>query len=74
MKNKKQMAAIAAVMAYVGMEGIPAETPMVSETPKAPRAAASAAAMNLWGISGRQAQMQMRALMQTKSLHGAKLR
>ena len=28
--------------------------------------------LNLWGISGRQAQMQMRNLMQMKAFHGVR--
>ena len=32
------------------------------------------AANNLWGISGRQAQMQLRNMMQLKAFHGLKVR
>ncbi|MFZ5569902.1 MAG: hypothetical protein ACOZF0_05835 [Thermodesulfobacteriota bacterium] len=73
MKNKKQAAAITAVMAFLGTEVPAVEAPPAADA-KAPKEAVSVTAMNLWGISGRQAQMQMRALMQTRALHGARLR
>jgi len=69
MKNKKKAAAaIAAVMNYITTEeeaiciqsmATPALTP-----PPAPYASAP---MKLWGTSGRQAQMQMRNLMQMRT-------
>ena len=67
MKDKKKIAAaLAAVVNYIktgeenrSMYGLFAE-------PAAPPAPAP---MRLWGISGRQAQMQLRNLMQLKGLH-----
>jgi hypothetical protein len=36
--------------------------------------ASAPAAINLWGLSGRQAMMQMRNQMQMRGFHGARLR
>lgn len=75
MKDKKKVAAIAAVMAYynAASAGAAAQEPDAGKA-KAVRATAPAAPMNLWGLSGRQAHMQMRGLMQMKAFHGTKLR
>ena len=70
MKNKQRIAAaLAAVVNYIktgeenrSMYGLFAEP------------APAPAPMRLWGISGRQAQMQLRNLMQLKALHGSRLR
>lgn len=68
MENKKKAAAIAAVMNYITTEeeaiciqsmATPALTPLPSPSAAAP--------MKLWGTSGRQAQMQMRNLMQMRT-------
>lgn len=70
MKRKKEMvAALTAVTAYIksGQEArmemaqseqLPSYTPQLNN--------------NIWGSMGRQAQMQMRSLLQMKSFHGAK--
>jgi len=67
-KKKKATAAIAAVMNYITTEeeaiciqsmSTPALTPSPSPDTAAP--------MKLWGTSGRQAQMQMRNLMQMRT-------
>lgn len=73
--KKKKMAVIAAVTYYIQSEqeaaafaqsqgygpaqGVTEEQPFV---------------LNLWGISGRQQQMQMRSMMQMKAFHGSKQR
>lgn len=66
--NKKVAAAIAGVMNYITTEEEAIciqsmATPAVTPSP-APYAAAP---MKLWGVSGRQAQMQMRNLMQMRT-------
>ena len=73
MKDKKKVAAISAVMAYIKTEeemaAMQLAEPVRPEKPEAP-----AGFVNLWGISGRQAIMNMRSMMQMKSFHGSKLR
>ena len=73
MDRKKKIAAIAAVTHYIkseqeaaafSMSQFPAAVPEIKEeTPFV---------MNLWGISGRQHQMQMRSMMQMKAFHGSR--
>ncbi len=69
MDNKRKIAAIAGVMAYIKEE----EEAMCLATMQAPaadRVPVPPAPPKLWGISGRQAQMQFRSLMQAKAFHG----
>lgn len=75
MDNKKKMAAaISAVMNYIKtqeeaicMQAAMSSAPVFEQSqPPAP--------MKLWGISGRQAQMQMRNMMEMKAFHRLKLR
>ncbi len=68
MEDKSKLAAIAGVMAYIKEEedamclsGM--QAPVVSQVQAPP------APVNLWGISGRQAMMQNRNLMQAKAFH-----
>ncbi len=63
-ENVKISAVMAAVTAYLEEEAM-AMAPVGPEIPVAPMAPA-----NLWGISGRQSQMQLRNLMQLKAFHG----
>ena len=66
--NKKISAVMAAVMAYLEEEAMALSMPPAEpEVPKAPIVPA-----NLWGISGRQSQMQLRSLMQLKAFHGSR--
>ena len=72
--EKKKAAAIAAVMTY-----IKSEEEMVLAQAAAGRGGVQPAArppvsINLWGLSGRQAMMQMRNQMQMRGFHGARLR
>jgi len=72
--EKKKAAAIAAVMTY-----IKSEEEMVLAQAAAGRSGVQPAArpsvsINLWGLSGRQAMMQMRNQMQMRGFHGARLR
>ncbi len=75
-KNKKQAAAVAAVMAYLAMEAQPAETltAAATETPSPGQVPPPAAGLSPWGLAGRQAQMHLRALLQMKAFHGGRLR
>jgi len=73
-KDKKVTAAIAAVMSYLqDEEAVRAQAGMFG-MPQAPAVSAAIAAnlikpwgMRPWGMSGRQAQMQMRNLMQMRT-------
>jgi hypothetical protein len=69
-QKKKMAAAIAAVTAYIASEEdalcLQAAAP-AEEARKAP--SAPSAPVNLWGLSGRQALMQMGTLMQLKTFH-----
>jgi hypothetical protein len=68
-KDKKVTAAIAAVMSYLqDEEAVRAQAGMFG-MPQAPAASAAIAAnlIKPWGMSGRQAQMQMRNLMQMRT-------
>jgi hypothetical protein len=71
--KKKKIAAIAAVVNYIksGQEAMAFSQsqvmPAMAEIKEQPPLV-----MNLWGISGRQQQMQMRSMMQMKAFHGSK--
>lgn len=68
MEDKSKIAAIAGVMAYIKEE----EDAMCLSGMQAPAVSqvqAPPAPVNLWGISGRQAMMQNRNLMQAKAFH-----
>jgi len=74
--RKKKIAAIAAVTHYIKSEQEalafsqdPGYLPSGPETKEQPPLV-----LNLWGISGRQQQMQMRSMMQMKAFHGSKQR
>ena len=67
--NKKVAAAISAVMNYIHTEeeavciqslAVPAVEPVMDDVAATPP-------IRLWGVSGRQAQMQMRSMMQMKT-------
>jgi hypothetical protein len=65
--SKKIAAAISAVMDYIKTEE---EIVCMQATPRAPQPPpVSLAPPKLWSISGRQAMMQMRNLMQAKAFH-----
>ena len=67
--DRKKAAAIAAVMNY-----IKSEEEMICAQAAAGPQAAGPVSVNLWGVSGRQAMMQMRNLMQLRSFHGTNSR
>ncbi len=65
--KKKRVAAVSAVMEYIQKE----------EDQKSQRLLPPVEFSNinnLWGISGRQAQMQLRNMIQLKAFHGLKIR
>jgi len=66
--KKKITAAVSAVMSYLEEEAaaIQAAPREISEPAPGP---APSAPVGHWGVSGRQAQMQMRSLMQLKAFH-----
>jgi len=65
--SKKIAAAISAVMDYIKTEE---EIVCMQAAPRVPQpSAAVLVPPKLWGISGRQAMMQMRNLMQAKAFH-----
>ncbi len=64
--NKKMAAAMAAVSYYIKTQeeaAAMAANPIEEEEP------IPVGSVNLWGVSGRQSQMQMRNLMQMKAFH-----
>ncbi|MFC1816591.1 hypothetical protein ACFL0M_11810 [Thermodesulfobacteriota bacterium] len=68
--DQKITAAIAAVMSHMKTEEMQRTQQHSRRHPAEDRRATAApsTAMNIWGISGRQAQMQMRALMQMRAI------
>jgi hypothetical protein len=69
MENKKKaVAAAAAVIEYISAEEEAMRIQSLAGAGGMPApGAAAAGAVNLWGMSGRQAQMQMRSLMQMRT-------
>ncbi len=67
MDDTKKAAAIAAVMGYIRNEEDACCVQLASTAVTQPPAAPSGP-QNWWGISGRQSMMQLRSLMQLKSL------
>jgi len=65
-KEKKQAAAIAAVTLYLKAEQEAAAMQAAAAT-QIPSVSQTAPPLKVWGLSGRQAQMQMRSLMQMKT-------
>ncbi len=66
--KKKQAAAIAAVTLYLKDEQEAlARQAMAAAMPAQIAAAAASGPLKVWAISGRQAQMQMRSMMQMKT-------
>ena len=65
--KKKRVAAVSAVMEYIQKEEDQKSRQLLPTVE-------FSKANNLWGISGRQAQMQLRNMMQLKAFHGLKSR
>ena len=66
--NKKLVAATSAVFRYIQQE----EEAIHTQPFPAADVNTISGKLRLWGLSGRQAQMQMRNLMQMKAFHGAR--
>jgi len=66
-RNKKRVAAVSAVLAYMREEA-------ARRVPSGAVPSQSIVIPNIWGTSGRQAQMQLRSMMQLKGFHGSRLR
>lgn len=77
-KDKKMVAAISAVMQYLETEQAAVALQATAGAPEPAQSQAPqgspAGATPIWGISGRQAQMQYGSLMQLKSFHGVAFR
>lgn len=71
MKEKKKIAAVSAVLAYIKEEA-DAVSAIALQRERSQRALSRGLQVqtNLWGVTGRQAQMQLRNLMQAKAFHG----
>lgn len=71
MKNKKKIAAVSAVLAYVKEEEeIAGAMAMKARAGSREFQGPAGQQMSMWGLSGRQAQMQLRGMMQLKTFHG----
>ncbi len=64
--DKKMAAAMAAVTYYIKTQDEAAAMALAAQEEES----VPAVPMNLWGVSGRQSQMQMRNLMQMRAFHG----
>jgi hypothetical protein len=71
MKEKKEIAAVSAVLAYIKEEE-DAASAMAMQRARSQQTITRGLQpqMNIWGVAGRQAQMQLRNLMQAKAFHG----
>ena len=70
MKNKKKIAAASAVLAYIKEEEeIAGAMLMQARTATQMPQASASAQVSMWGLSGRQTQMQLRSMMQLKAFH-----
>jgi hypothetical protein len=70
MKNKKKIAAASAVLAYIKEEEEIAGAMLMQTQTGAREPQTLAPQMSMWGLSGRQTQMQLRSMMQVKAFHG----
>jgi hypothetical protein len=70
MDNKKAAAAMAAVMNYIKSQ----EEAILAQGagPALPEKTDPQPTNSIWGMSGRQQQMQLRTLMQLKNFHGSR--
>jgi hypothetical protein len=68
MENRKKMiAAISAVMGYLQEEEAALSMQLAAAEMVPPRISSTLAPPSLWGVSGRQSQMQLRNLMQLRT-------
>ena len=72
--DKKMAAALAAVMQYIQSEEEMLVAQAAAGRGGVQPPARPPVSINLWGLSGRQAMMQMRNQMQMRGFHGARFR
>ena len=71
MKNKKKIAAASAVLAYMKEEEeIAGAMAMQAQAGVQETQALVRPQVSMWGLNGRQTQMQLRSMMQLKAFHG----
>ena len=71
MKNKKKIAAASAVLAYIKEEeAIAGAMAMQAQVGMQESHTLAQPQVNMWGLNGRQTQMQLRSMMQLKAFHG----
>jgi hypothetical protein len=72
MKSKKEVAAVSAVLAYIKEEEDAVSAIATQREYHSQRALLKGVQlqMNIWGVAGRQAQMQLHSLMLAKAFHG----
>lgn len=73
MKNKKKIAAASAVLAYIKEEEeIAGAMAMQAQAGARETQALVRPQTSMWGLNGRQTQMQLRSMMQLKAFHGVR--
>ena len=73
MKNNKKIAAASAVLAYIKEEEeIAGAMAMQAQTGARETQALVCPQVSMWGLNGRQTQMQLRSMMQLKAFHGVR--
>ena len=73
MKNKKKIAAASAVLAYIKEEEeIAGAMAMQAQAGARETQALVRPQASMWGLNGRQTQMQLRSMMQLKAFHGVR--
>jgi len=73
MKNKKKIAAASAVLAYIKEEEeIAGAMAMQAQAGARETQALVCPQASMWGLNGRQTQMQLRSMMQLKAFHGVR--
>ena len=73
MKNKKKIAAASAVLAYIKEEEeIACAMAMQAQAGVRDTQTLVCPQVSMWGLNGRQTQMQLRSMMQLKAFHGVR--
>jgi hypothetical protein len=73
MKNKKKIAAASAVLAYIKEEEeLAGAMAMQAQAGVMETQALVSPQVSMWGLNGRQTQMQLRSMMQLKAFHGVR--
>mgnify|MGYP000166547742 CR=1 FL=1 len=73
MKNKKKVAAASAVLAYINEEEeIACTMAMQAQAGVREMQTSVCPQVSMWGLNGRQTQMQLRSMMQLKAFHGVR--